>query len=203
MATHHGLPRHTLALLLVGGVVGVEADGGGVDEELGTGKGHETGCLGIPLVPAYEDAKTAYRGLDGLEAEVAGGEIELLVIAGVVGDMHLAVFAGNGAVFLEDNGGVMIETGGTALEKGGDEDDAAFLGYTAVDVGRGPRNGFCEVEEVDILYLTEIEGVVELLQNNEFCTALGEVTDAIAEALDIVDNIGCVVLLKKSYFKAP
>jgi hypothetical protein len=97
----------------------------------------------------------------------------------------------------------MIETGGTALEKGGDEDDAAFLGYTAVDVGRGPRDGFCEVEEVDILYLTEIEGVVELLQNYEFCTAFCEITDAIAETLDIVDNIRGVVLLKKSYFKAP
>ena len=200
MATHHGLPGHTLALLLVGRVVGIEADGGGVDEELGTGKGHETGCLGIPLVPADKDAKTAYGGLDGLEAEVTRGEVELLVIAGVVGDMHLAVFAGNGAVFLEDNGGVMVETGGTALEKGGDEHDAAFLGYAAIDVGGGTWDGLGQVEEVDILYLTEIEGVVELLQNNEFCTALGEVTDAIAEALDIVDNIGCVVLLKKSYF---
>jgi hypothetical protein len=115
--------------------------------------------------------------------------------------MHLAVFAGNGAVFLEDNGGVMVETGGTALEKGGDEHDAAFLGYAAIDVGGGTWDGLGQVEEVDILYLTEIEGVVELLQNNEFCTALGEVTDAIAEALDIVDNIGCVVLLKKSYFQ--
>jgi hypothetical protein len=117
--------------------------------------------------------------------------------------MHLAVFAGNGAVFLKDNGGVMIETGGTALEKGGDEDDAAFLGYTAIDFGGGPRDGLGQVEEVDILYLTEIEGVMELLQNNEFCTAFCEITDAIAETLDIVDNIGGVVLLKKSYFKAP
>jgi hypothetical protein len=114
--------------------------------------------------------------------------------------MHLAVFASNRAVFLEYNGGVMVETGSTALEKGGDEHNAAFLGYTTIDIGRRTRDGFGQVEEVDILYLTEIERVVELLQNNELCTALCEVADAIAQALDIVDNIGCVVLLKKTYF---
>jgi hypothetical protein len=74
----------------------------------------------------------------------------------------------------------MIETGGSTLEEGGDKHDAAFLGYLTINIGRGAWNGFCEVEEIDIFYLTEIEGVMELLKDYEFCTALSKVANAVA-----------------------
>ena len=74
---------------------GVPADGGGEEEDLGAAEGGEAGAFGIPLVPADQGADGALRGLRGFEAEVAGGEVELLVVEGVVGDVHLAVDVGD------------------------------------------------------------------------------------------------------------
>ncbi len=60
--------------------------------------------LGVPLVPADESADGALGGLRGFEAEVAGGEVELFVVERVVGDVHLAVGVGDGAVFFDGDG---------------------------------------------------------------------------------------------------
>lgn len=46
----------------------------------------------------HEHAKSTHRGVDGMEAQVAGREVKLLVIGWVIGDMHLTVFAGYGAI---------------------------------------------------------------------------------------------------------
>ena len=195
VAAHDGLPGAPLALLLVGSVLGGIADGSGVDEQVGTLKSHEAGCLGVPLVPADEHAQPAYARLYGVEAEVAGGEVELLVVARVVGYVHLAVAAGYGAVALDDHGGVVVESGGAALEERGDDDHLITLGQFAVDIGRRAGNGLGEVEVVDVLHLTEVERVVQLLQYDELCATTGEVGDAVGQALDVVFDVSGVVLL--------
>ena len=84
--------------LLLGRVVGVPADGGGVEQQLGAGQRHQPRRFRIPLVPAHQHAEFAHRGVDRLEAEVAGREVELLVIRRIVGDVHLAVVPGDAAV---------------------------------------------------------------------------------------------------------
>ena len=104
-------------LLFLGGV---PADCSWKEENLGSAEGGEAGAFGVPLVPADEGADGALRGLRGFEAEVAGGEVELLVVEGVVGDVHLAVGVGDGAVFFYGDGGVVIEAWGAALEQGRD-----------------------------------------------------------------------------------
>lgn len=71
MATHHGSPRLALALLLLLGIIGSIADGGRIDEHFGSLQRHQTGCFGIPLVPANQHAELAYRGLDRVETDVA------------------------------------------------------------------------------------------------------------------------------------
>ena len=68
------------------------------------------------------------RWCGGFEAEVAGGEVKLLVVEGVVGDVHLAVDVGDAAVALDGDGGVVVEAGGSALEEAGDDDDAGLRG---------------------------------------------------------------------------
>ena len=103
------------------------ADGGGEEEGLGTFEGGDAGTFGVPLVPADEGADGAVGGLLGLEAEVAGGEVELLVVEGIVRDVHLAVLGGEGAVLLEDGYGVVVKAGGSALEEGGDDDDSFLV----------------------------------------------------------------------------
>jgi hypothetical protein len=51
-----------------------------------------------------------------METQIAGCEIELLIIARVVGDVHFAVAANYTAVLLYDNGCVVVESSGTSLK---------------------------------------------------------------------------------------
>ena len=117
MSALNGLPGHALAFLFLGGIGALEADGGGIDEQVSTLQRHEPGCFGIPLVPAHEHTESAHAGVDGVEAQVAWGEVELLVVGWIVGDVHLAVDAGDVARLLDDHGCVVVEAGGTAFEE--------------------------------------------------------------------------------------
>ena len=76
----------------------VPADGGGIEEHFGALERGEARGFGVPLVPADQRADAAEAGVEGLEAEIAGGEVILLVVERVVGDVHLAVDAGERAV---------------------------------------------------------------------------------------------------------
>ena len=141
-------------------VVGGIADGCGIDEDLSSLQGHETGCLGIPLIPANHDAQTTYRGLNGMETEIARGEVELLVIGRIIGDVHLAIDACDGAILLKHHCCIVVQACCTMLKERGDDHHAKLLGKFTIEFGRGARDRFCKVEVVDILHLTEIQGVV-------------------------------------------
>ena len=98
----------------------------------------------------------------GLEAQVAGGEVELLVVEGVVGDVHLAVLAadvvfGFGGV-VEDGGGVVVEAGGSALEEAGYEDDLLFADYGGQALRAWAGDGLGESEEGVVFALAEVLG---------------------------------------------
>ena len=103
--------------------------------------------------------------------------------------MHLAVFSGYASILLHHYRRIVVEPRSAALEEGGDDDDAEILGKLAVEIGRRARNRLCQVEEVNILYLTEIEGVMKLLKHDELCAAMGEVDDAFCQALLVVGDI--------------
>ena len=100
MSALYRLPCHTLTLLLLVCVIRIVTNGGGIDEQLCTLQCHQSCCFWIPLIPAYQYAQFTYRGLDGLESQVSRRKVELLVIAWVVGDVHLAVFPCYGTVLL-------------------------------------------------------------------------------------------------------
>jgi hypothetical protein len=135
-----------------------------------------------------------------MEAEVTGGEIELLVVSGVVGDVHLVVFAGDGAVALNDHCRVVVEACCALLEKGGDDDDIALFGNGSEELCRWAGNGLGEVEEVDIFRLTEIKTVVQFLEDDELGTLIGEGSAFGGEPLLVVFFVGGVMLLDDSYF---
>ena len=163
-------------------------------------EGHEACCLGIPLVPAYKHTETAYGGVDRVEAEVAGREIELLVISGIIGNVHLAVFAGYRAVALYDHGRVVIKAGSTLLEKGGDDDDTTLLRDLSKEFGRWTGYGLGEIELVYVFCLTEIETVVQLLEDDEPGALLGECLAFGGEPLLVVFYVCGVMLLDDSYW---
>ncbi len=91
--------------------------------------------------------------------------------------MHLPVDARNIPVLLQDDGGVMIESGSPALEEGGDNDHAMFLGEFSEESSRRTGNRLGKVEVVDILHLAEIKSVMQFLQYDEFRTRLRKVGD--------------------------
>ena len=127
--------------------------------------------------------------LGGLEAEVAGGEVELLVVEGVVGDVHLAIDVGDAAVLLDGDGGVVVEAGGAALEEGGDEDDAGLLADAGEDVGGGAGDGLGEAEEVVVFALAEVLGAEELGEADEGGSLAGGLVDALGGLVEV--DAGC------------
>ena len=104
----------------------VPADGRGIEENVRAAQAGQARAFGIPLVPADQRGDAAEARVEAGKAEVAGREVELFVVERIVGDVHLAVDAGEAAVGVEDRGGVVVEAGGAALEERSDDDDAQF-----------------------------------------------------------------------------
>src|SRR6202012_2640853 len=52
----------------------------GIEEQVCTAESGDARRFGIPLIPADERAHLPNGGIEGLEAEIPGGEIKLLVI---------------------------------------------------------------------------------------------------------------------------
>src|ERR1039457_7110933 len=75
--------------------LGMPADGSGVEDGLRAAERSQAGGLGIPLVPADERADRSIGCRNRFESEVTGREVKLLVVERIVGDVHLAVNAGN------------------------------------------------------------------------------------------------------------
>ena len=68
------------------------------------------------MVPADERADPPRAGVEGLEAEVARCEVELLVEERVAGDVHLAVEPDHLPGGVEDGRAVVVQPGRAALE---------------------------------------------------------------------------------------
>ena len=158
MGALHGLPGARLGLAELGLLGGVPADRGRVEQDLGALQGGEAGGLGVPLVPADERADLCEARGEGLEPEVAGGEVVFLVIERVVGDVHLAVDAAERAVGVEDDGRVVVDARRPPLEDRADDDDAGLAGDLRERLGRRAGDGLGEVEVGGVLGLAEVLG---------------------------------------------
>src|SRR5689334_6436447 len=95
------------------------ADGGRVEEDLRAHQHHRARRLRIPLVPAYPDAeRRLVWAVPDLEAGVAGAEVELLLVTGAVGDVALAIDAGDLPV-RPDHGEAVVMVRPVELEEAG------------------------------------------------------------------------------------
>ena len=117
MSTLYELPSLSLHSLFFLTVCSYAADGCRVNQEVCTVHGHNSGAFGVPLIPTNKNTEVSDRGLDRLEAEVSWGEVEFLVEAWIVRDVHLAVFAGDGSVFFHYDCGVMIDSRCASFEE--------------------------------------------------------------------------------------
>ncbi len=103
-------------------------DGGRIKENLGALKRRQSRGFRIPLVPADQDPDAGVAGAPGPEAEVARGEIELLVIERVVRDVHFPVQAQQRAVGVDHRRGIVVQAFGAFLEERGDNHNATTPG---------------------------------------------------------------------------
>ena len=146
----------------------VPADGGGIKEHFGALQRGEPRALGIPLVPADERADAAGGGIDGLETEIAGREVILLVIKRIVGDVHLAIDAGDVAVGVERNRGVVVKARARgarrAKRRWRRRASRATSASLAVD---GPGIGSARSKSAQIFALAEILRAEELRQADD------------------------------------
>ena len=156
VAPLHGLPGAALNLVELARFGSGQADGGGVDEDLGPAQGHEARGFRVPLVPANENAEFADRGGDREEAGVARCKVELFAETGVVRDVHLAVGAQDGTVRAEDHGGVVVEAAGAFLKMAGDKGDFEFFGGFGEEAGGGAGDGFGQFKALIVFLLAKV-----------------------------------------------
>jgi hypothetical protein len=190
-----GLALPLPLLIAVGGIV---PDGGRVNQHIGPGQGHQPRRFRVPLVPADQEAEPADGGIDRRKAEIAGGEVELLIIAGVVRDVHLAIAPGDPAVPLQDHRGVVAETGGAPFEQGNHQHHAEFLGERAEDFRSRPGNRLGLIENGDRLALAEIASGMQFLQYHQFGAAPGGGADSGDAALDVGLTVVFAALLDQA-----
>src|SRR5262245_26949752 len=117
VATLDRLPRVELLRTVLSLLRGMPSDRRRIKKNVRALECGQARAFGIPLIPAYERADGADFGVERAEAEVAGGEVELLVVRRIVGDMHLAVDAFDLAVGIDHGRRVVIQTGGAPLEQ--------------------------------------------------------------------------------------
>ena len=129
-------------------------------------------------------------GREALEAEVAGREVELLVEAGVVGDVHLAVLPDVAARAVEHGGGVVVEPGGAALEEARHDRHVEFGGELGEGLGARAGDGLGEGEEGGVLGLAEVARAEELGQADH----LGPAGRGFADAVHGLRHVGVGVL---------
>ncbi|MNN49795.1 hypothetical protein D3C81_1643450 [compost metagenome] len=163
----------------------LRTDGGRIHQDVGALQRHGAGALGVPLVPADADADAAETRAPDLETGVAGTEVVLLLIAGAVGDVALAIDAQGLAVGVQHDHRVEVVRPLLLEDRDGD-DDAQFLGHRLqLNHGRmlAPRIG--GGEPVLLLRHAEI-GPLEQLGRQDDLRALGRrLTDQADGLVDV------------------
>src|SRR5215469_2691360 len=143
---------------------------GRVEDDLGAGQAERAPALGeVPLV-ADVDADPADRGVEHRVAEVAGAEVVLLPEPLHLRNVVLAVLAEEGAVGVDDRGGVVQDAFLFLLIDGHDQDHVVLAGHVAHEPhGRAVRDRLGPGVPLGLLYLAEVGAVEEFLQAGDLC----------------------------------
>src|SRR6266404_2688063 len=151
--------------------VRVPADAGWIKNHLRAAEGGEARTFRIPLVPADLHADARVLGIKIRETEIAGGEIKLFVVQGIVGNVHFAVFSEKRSVRVEDGAGVVVNAWGAALEERNDQRDFLFLRNLRECFGRRAGNGFGEIEKFRVFGTAEVFAMKKFVQGNNLRAA--------------------------------
>ena len=151
------------------------------------------------MVPTNLHTQTPHAGIDGMEAEISGCEIEFFIIGRVVGNVHLAIFPGNATILFKHHSRVVIESGRTAFEERCYQHDAVFLGHGTIKVRGASGNGFGKIEVFRALHLTKVKRVVQFLKHHKFGSTGSHIGHIARQFLHVLFHIGGTRLLNDTY----
>src|SRR6185369_3314906 len=117
VASLNGLPCRMLGLVHLALFIRKPANSRRIEKKLSAFQCSQPGSFRKPLIPTHKSADTSVGCVVGLEAEVAGSEIEFLVIERIVRDMHLAVLPNDFAGGVDHYRRVVINAGSTFFEE--------------------------------------------------------------------------------------
>src|SRR5262245_53049965 len=176
MTALNRFPRSMLRLIHGGLFVGQTTDGGRVEEELSSAQSRQARSLREPLIPANESANLPKRGVVCLKAEISRSEVKLLVVKGIIGNMHLAILTDDLSGSIDGHSRVVIDTGGSLFKQRSDDHYLLLFGNFAKSFAGGAGYSFRQFEEVDIFRLAKVLRAEELLQANNLCAFFGSLT---------------------------
>ncbi|MCY1390754.1 hypothetical protein D9M71_55770 [compost metagenome] len=148
-------------------------DRGWVEQHFGTQQGHAACALREPLVPADANADFGVMSLPDLEAGIARVEVVLLVVAGAIRDMRLAINPKVTAIGVDDGDAVEARAP-SQLEEADRQHDLQLLGelLEARD-GRVGFNRGGQLQVIRIGLLAEIRGFEQFLDQDDLRALVG------------------------------
>src|SRR5262249_52107030 len=162
-----GLPRGGLGGAVLPLPAGGPAARRRIEEDPRPAERGEPRRFGKPLIPADQRTDASRLGVEAAEADVARREVVLLVVERIVGDVHLAVAAGDGSVGVDEHRGVVKHAFGALLEQTGDHHDPARLGDATQRFGAWPGDRLRQIERRGVLALAEVLRAKQLLQADD------------------------------------
>ncbi len=179
----------------LGFFVRMPADAGGIENHIRAAECGEARAFGIPLVPADLHADARVASVKIRKAEVAGSEIELFVIERIIRNVHLAVFAQEGAVGVEHRAGIVINAGSAALEKRNDQRDFLLFCHLRELFGGRPGDRFRKIEKVGVFRAAKIFAMKQFVQGNDLRAASGGFADSVNRFREILFGVRCALHL--------
>src|SRR4051812_33100633 len=149
-------PSVVLCIAPLGLLGRMPPDRGGIKDDARAFERRQACAFRIPLIPANQRADFSFARVESLVAEIAGREIELLVIKRIVRNVHLAIHAFERSVRIEDCGSVVVNAGRAFFKQGSYERDLLILRHFAEALGGGSGNRFGKIEKRVVFALAEI-----------------------------------------------
>src|SRR5271165_422499 len=153
------------------------ADRGWVEENVRAAEARQARGFRIPLIPADQYADAGESRVDVDEAQIAGREVEFFEIQRIVGDVHLAINAGDFAIRADHRRRVVVQSSAAPFEERRDDDDAEFASDTSDRFGAGAGDRLGESEQLGVFFAAEILRAEEFLKTDDLGAASLGFTD--------------------------
>ena len=139
-------PSAQLTSLFLVRITALPADRCWIDQQVRATHRHQASGFRIPLIPANQDAKPSDGSIDRLKSQIARREVELLIISGIIRNVHLTILAGNRAITFQYDRRVVIQPRRPALEKGEHEDNPQLPVQLTEGLRRRSLNRFRQIK---------------------------------------------------------